>query len=120
MPRKTKGARLWLRSERRDKTGQAMWFILDGNRQIATGCAASEIAKAESQLASYIAAKHEPIRRRLDIEEIDIADVISIYVDDRKVDDESDDARRLFSRLERLNSFWGSKETRRHQRRDMS
>lgn len=65
--------------------------------------------KSESQLAAYIAAKHEPIRRRLDIEEIDIADVISIYVDDRKVDDESDDARRLFSRLERLNSFWGGK-----------
>ena len=109
MPRKAKGARLWLRPTRRDKTGQAMWFILDSDRQIATGCTASEITKAESQLAAHIAAKHQPIRRRLDIEDIDIADVISIYVDDRKIDDETDDAKKLFARLERLNNFWGGK-----------
>ena len=54
-----------------------MWFILDGDRQIATGCTASEIAKAEGQLAAYIAAKHQPSRRRLDIEDIDIADVMA-------------------------------------------
>jgi len=109
MPRRKKGIRLWLRPERRDKTGvrRASWIILDGDKHIATGCAASKVAAAEAKLASYIAAKYEPIRKERDIELIDIADVLSIYDEDRGSRHAN---RALFEgRLQRLNEFWGNK-----------
>lgn len=57
MGRRCKGARLWLRPERRDASGNlthsASWFILDGSRQIATGCIVSERAEAENFLLKY-------------------------------------------------------------------
>jgi hypothetical protein len=67
-----------------------------------------ETAKAESCLAAYIAQKYQPSRQPHDIDEISLADVISIYVDDRKLQ-ESEGANKLFARLERLNEFWGAK-----------
>jgi hypothetical protein len=56
-----------------------IWLILDAGRHIATGCAAGEIAIAEARLAEYIATKY----RKRDIEEIKIADVLTIYLEDR-------------------------------------
>ncbi len=61
-----------------------------------------------ASLAAYLAAKHQPKRQRNDVEEIDVADVISIYVDDRRLLDH-DAASQIFARLERLNNFWGGK-----------
>lgn len=110
MPRHAKGARLWLRPERTISTTvyPARWFILDRGKHIATGCATHETAQAERCLADYIAAKHQPARQRRDIEQISIADVLSIYVEDLKLVDK-EDALTIFGRLERLNDFWGSK-----------
>lgn len=110
MPRSAKGARLWLRPERTIGTTvyPARWFILDRGKHIATGCATHETADAERRLADHIAAKHKPNRQRRDIEQINIADVLSIYVEDLKLADK-DDALTIFGRLERLNDFWGSK-----------
>ena len=86
MPRRAKGAYLWLRPERRSKDNkrshQAAWIIIDRGQQFATGCAADEIEKAEQKLAQYVAAKYEPSRKHKDIELIDIADVLSIFYDD--------------------------------------
>jgi integrase len=111
MPRRSKGPRLWLRPARRDASGrrvrQAIWIILDGDRHIATGCVAHEIAEAQIKLAEYIAEKYEPDRRERDIEDIDIADVLSIYENDcgsRHAKPEALDAR-----IERLNEFWGNR-----------
>ena len=74
MPRPRKGARLWLRPERRDSTGKlnsnAAWFILDAGKHIATGCAAGEVAAAESKLAEYIATKYAPARAERELTEI--------------------------------------------------
>ena len=109
MPRRKKGIRLWLRRERLDKTTvrRATWIILDGEKHIATGCAASEVAAAEAKLAQYIATKYEPLRKERDIEQIYIADVLSIYDEDRGSRQAN---QRLFeSRLQRLNEFWGNK-----------
>ena len=87
MPRRSKGAHLWLRPERRDKSdrliSRATWVILDAGKHFATGCAERETRRAEEQLAAYIAAKYRPVRRERDIETIDVADVLSIYYDDR-------------------------------------
>jgi hypothetical protein len=85
MPRPRKGARLWLRPERREKgklLARSVWVIIDGRKHVATGCLKNQAEAAERELAGYIAAKYQPRRKIRDIEEIDIADVLSIYYDD--------------------------------------
>ncbi|MGL5166126.1 MAG: hypothetical protein ACRC9K_09595 [Afipia sp.] len=111
MPRKAKRARLWLRPNVKDRKGQverrSAWIVLDRGKYIVTGCLAHEAEAAEKFLANYIAQKHQPIRQRLDIEDIAVADVLSIYVDDKKLH-ESERALQAFARLERLNEYWGA------------
>src|SRR5262245_3451141 len=87
MPRRRKGARLWLRQRRHDRqgrvVGEARWFIIDDGRQIGTGCAAHQASEAEQKLAEYIAAKYQPTKRERDIEEIPIADVLILFLEAR-------------------------------------
>jgi hypothetical protein len=86
MPRASKGARLHLRAARRDAniTHHATWLIRDGGRDVFTGCSANEVAKAEQRLKQYIAEKYSPERKVRDIDAIAIADVLSIFIDDRR------------------------------------
>ena len=109
MPRKSKGARLWLRPARRNKAGKvlrrAIWIILDGGKHVATGCAESEAKRAEQVLAAYIAEKYDPARRERELEAIDVADVLSIYLDD--CSHRHANQRRFRARIARLNEFWG-------------
>lgn len=125
MPRKSKGARLHLKSARYDRDGnlthRATWIIRDNGRDVSTGCAADEIAGAEQALQVYIASKHKPKRKAQDIEIIPIGDVLSIYLDaelaelrDRfKVETDTEDTiasiRKFKKRIERLNDFGGAK-----------
>ena len=85
MPRRSKGARLQLKAARRGKSGkithQATWIIRDNGRDVSTGCAANEIAAAERKLEDYIASKYTPKRRVRHIDDIPVADVLSIYLD---------------------------------------
>jgi integrase len=115
MPRPNKGARLYKRRARfkgRKLIAQAVWIIKDAGRHIATGCLAGPTETkpsqaAEQALSDYIAKKYQPERRRRDIEEIDCADVLSIYLADTgEAGNEFDD---LTSRIGRLNEFWGGK-----------
>jgi hypothetical protein len=114
MPRPSKGARLFKRKPRyRDGklVAQAVWILKDGNRHFATGCLASATEKkppreAEQALADYIARKYQPERRRRDIEAIDCADVLSIYLSDVG---EPGDQFEIEARIGRLNEFWGGK-----------
>ncbi len=111
MPRRSKGARLWLRPGKRNAHGKinrrAAWIIIDAGRHIATGCSESETREAEAKLAAYIAEKYRPERRERDIEDIDIADVLSIYDDD--CGQHQANRKALNARLERLNEFWGGR-----------
>jgi integrase len=52
------------------------------DRQLSTGCGASDRGEAERRLAAYIADKYEPSRRERHIAKIQIADVIGIYLAD--------------------------------------
>jgi hypothetical protein len=110
MPRHTKGARLWLRPARR-KGGRviarAIWIIVDGKKHIATGCFEHQAGQAERQLAAYIADKYEPSRLAKDIEKIDVADVLSIYLDD--CGPRFSDLPKLERTIGRLNDYWGGK-----------
>jgi hypothetical protein len=110
MPRRNKGARLWLRPARRKGgrvTANAVWIIIDGGRHIATGCAAHEAGQAERKLAAYIADKYRPSRATKDIDQIDVADVLSIYLDDcgPRITDQP----KLVRTVARLNDYWGGK-----------
>ncbi|MDA9498170.1 tyrosine-type recombinase/integrase [Bradyrhizobium sp. CCBAU 11357] len=125
MPRRSKGARLQLKAARRNKYGkithQATWIIRDNGRDVGTGCAAGEIAAAEEKLRDYITSKHKPKRRIRHIDDIPIADVLSIYLDaqldklrsrfsvDAENEDSISDIRKFKKRIERLNDWWGGK-----------
>ena len=114
MPRPSKGARLYKRKARfrhGKLVGQAVWVIKDGGRHIATGClaGASETKpprEAEQALADYIAQKYQPARQRRDIEEIDCADVLAIYLTDVG---EPAKQFEIEARIDRLNEYWGGK-----------
>lgn len=134
MPRRSKGARLQLKSARRDKAGnvthRATWIIRDNGRDIGTGCAADEITAAEQALKDYIASKYTPRRKAQDIELIPLGDVLSIYLDaelaalrDRfKVAEDQEETipgiRKFKKRIGRLNDWWG-KDASRYRRRSV-
>jgi integrase len=112
MPRPTKGPRLYLRRARPSIGRKAVWLIRDGQRDFATGSLGSPADKgppeaAQRALAHYIADKYRPTRKARDIEQIDISDVLSIYLDDRGGDQA--DQKKFEGRMSRLNSFWGGR-----------
>lgn len=112
MPRPSKGPRLYLRRARPGIGRKAVWLIRDGRRDFATGCVGSPAHKgppeeAQRALAEYIADKYRPTRKARDIEQIDIADVLSIYLDD--CGDNQADRKKFEGRISRLNSFWGGR-----------
>ena len=114
MPRASKGARLYKRKARYRNgklVAQSVWIIRDGREDLATGCVASASEtkpprEAEQALADYIARKYQPERRRRDIEDIDCADVLSIYLVDIG---EPGNQFEIEARIDRLNNFWGGK-----------
>jgi integrase len=110
MPRRSKGARLWLRPDRRKGgrvVGSAVWVIIDGTRHVATGCLKHQAGEAEKRLAAYIAEKYRPSRLAKDIDQIDVADALSIYLDDcgPRIADQP----KLERTIGRLNDYWGGK-----------
>ena len=112
MPRRSKGPRLYLRRARPGIGRKAVWLIRDGRRDFATGCTASPVDQgppeaAQQALADYIANKYRPSRKTRDIEQIDIADVLSVYLDD--CGDDQASRRKFEGRLSRLNGFWGGR-----------
>ncbi len=113
MPRPRKGARLWLRPERRFRDGtisKAVWLIRDGRHEESTGCSADQVADAEQRLKDYIDAKYTPSCKERDIELIPVADVLSIYVDAGAPPEETEPVafKRFTSRIARLNDYFGS------------
>ena len=101
---------LWLRPARRKGgriVGNAVWIIIDGNQHVATGCLEDQAREAEKRLAAYIADKYRPSRLAKDIDQIDVADVLSIYLDDcgPRIADQP----KLERTIGRLNDYWGGK-----------
>ena len=87
MPRRAKGARLWLRPEERNPDGtlrkRAVWVIRDGPRKISTGCVTENRTGAERALGEHLSDKYQPNRRRgRHPSEVLIADVLAIYLVD--------------------------------------
>ncbi len=109
MPRKAKGARLYLRRARADRSAQAVWVIRDGACEISTGCLEDRLGDAEQALAAHIASKHLPPQPRggdqTDPASVLIADVLLTYKRERVphlADQASND---LW--ISHLDDFWG-------------
>jgi integrase len=76
MPRRAKGARLYLRK----RLGrEAVWVILDGENEVSTGCSADDRGRAEKALAAYIARKHKPDWQNSHPADVAAADVLAYY-----------------------------------------
>ena len=84
-----------------------MWRIRDGDRDIGTGCPQSDLARAEQKLVNYLAAKHQPNRKIQDIESVEIADLLLIYLTDRRASQQN--KKQFDRRIKRLNDWWGGK-----------
>lgn len=76
MPRPAKGARLYLRK----RFGrEPFWIILDGAKEIATGCREGDSEQAEKALSDYIARKYESPKGPCHPDQITIARALEIY-----------------------------------------
>ena len=87
MPRPAKGIQALAPTgspgRRRIAAQRAVWLILDGSRQVSTGCAPEDRDGAERALGKYLTDKYEPGRDRgRHPSEILIADVLMIYLTD--------------------------------------
>lgn len=97
MPRKAKGPRLYLDRERKQ------WAIRDGSSFVRTGCAESDNAGAEKQLAEYIARKYRPAAVASPL----IADVLLVYARERLPKTRAAD--KAAHNISNLTPFWGKK-----------
>lgn len=105
MPRPSKGARLYLRAGK--PPAGSVWVILDGKREIGTGCGAGDRRGADAALAAYITSKYQPERRERRLDEILIADVLKIYLGD--VVPHRANPRAAGERAKRLLAWWGTR-----------
>ena len=78
MPRRSKGARLWLR-KRHGRPAQ--WVILDHGREIRTGAGEYDLQAAENALAEYLANKRRPQFGDGHPSHVLIADILADYGD---------------------------------------
>lgn len=107
MPRARKPARLWLRPASSDR--DSVWVILDGGKQYATGCRASDVEAATAALSDHIAGRFitAPKAKERSASDVTVAEVIAHYLALK-----ADGARRpkeLAARAEALLAFWGDK-----------
>src|SRR3990167_790581 len=111
MPRRSKGARLYWRRTRRDKSGRithyGAWVIRDGKKQVSTGCGEDDRGGAEKALETYLGKKWRPERYSED-SAVYIADVLSLYGQERAP--ETAGAVTAGSAIINLNEFWKGRE----------
>ena len=83
MPRQSKGARLWLRPPGGKATASPTPF---GSSSTANDTSPQDALRAKlakrKALAAYMAEKYHPSRHARDIDRIEVADVLSIYLED--------------------------------------
>lgn len=109
MPREAKGPHLWWRKPRKPKAGRSaekgVWVILSNGRQHSTRCGKGDREGAERALAEFITASHRVPRRQRRIDEIPVADVLNLYLQDKVP--KLATAIKAEARVSRLNEWWG-------------
>ncbi len=110
MPREPKPPRLWFRKPRKAQNGRSaekgVYVILANGRQYSTGCGKGDREGAEKAIAEFFAAKHVIPKKRREIEEIPIADVLNLYLQDRVPSLAT--AHKAAGRIDRLLDWWGA------------
>ena len=81
--------------------------MIHPTQQLSGSALKGQAREAEKQLAAYIAEKYQPTRHARDIDRIDIADVLSIYLED--CGPQVIDQPKLERCIGRLNEYWGGK-----------
>lgn len=77
MPRPRKPARLVLRKW----AGKVpTWYIVDGRREVSTGCPESDLSGAEKRLAIYTGAKYDPAKNAGKGLRIPVVEVLNVYL----------------------------------------
>jgi integrase len=77
MPQRSKGPRLYLRTDPDEKP---VWIIRDGRNRVSTGFGPLDSERAQKALAEYIAQKYEPPRERgRDPDQVRVADLVAMY-----------------------------------------
>jgi integrase len=113
MPRRSKGARLWLRNAQYDRDGNlthaAVWLIKDGEHRESTGCGLDDHKQAEKRLAEYIGRKHlnEAETGIRPPAAIPVADVLALY--GRDIAPKHSRPKETAQRIKALLSFFGRK-----------
>jgi integrase len=114
MSARSKGARLWLRRERRDANGRishvATWVIRDGEHQEGTGYGVDDRRGAERALAAYLTRKHlaqATLKGARHPSQTPVADVLALYA--RDIAPRQARPRETAQRIKQLLSFFGDK-----------
>lgn len=104
MPRRRKGARLWLR----ERIGrEPVYVIIDGKKEIGTGCGVDDLAGAEKALAEHLAHTFRPNTQERDLSRIAVAEVLTMYGQDQPA---SKPSRALIGyHIGNLVGYWGEK-----------
>lgn len=97
MPRRSRGPRLYLDPQR------SQWAIRDGKSFVRTGCAKSELARAEECLAEYIGSKYSPPPSPAPL----IADILLAYKNEYIPGLASE--KKIEHTISNLEKFWGDK-----------
>lgn len=104
MPRPSKEARLYPRKRAGRST---VWVILDGPREISTGCAVEDVEGARKALRDYLERTFKPDTSERDLSEISVAEVLMFYLGG--LPDNSPSLATRTYHVKALNSFWGDK-----------
>src|SRR4051812_28942736 len=84
MSRPRKSARLWLRPARKGRA--EIFVILDGGKEVSTGCGKGDLEGAERAFETYLKNKHDPkAGRGGDPNAVKVADAISFYATEHVV-----------------------------------
>lgn len=104
MPRPSKGPRLYLRK----RTGQeSVYYIRDGEKEVSTGCVATDVDGATEALREYLAEHFRPETGERNLNKIYVSEVLMLYLTDLPADSPS---RETFKyHVKALSAFWGDK-----------
>lgn len=106
MSARKRGARLWLKPAWGSR--KAVFLIKDGKARVTTGFGPEQLTEAERALANYIADKFRaPREKERDPDSIPIADVLSIYAEDKG--DNIVRPKELIQRIDALLDFFENK-----------
>jgi len=104
MPRPSKGARLYVK---RQKGRAPVYVIRDGEEEVSTGCAATDVDGATNALRQYLTDHFRPDTSERSLSRVGCAEVMMLYLTDLPADSPSRGTIRYH--VKALSAYWGDK-----------